>query len=58
VLAVAVAGHCMYAGGVGIRNANRPGYSVFSKINCAFPIFVFAVGDLVCLLALLVGSDE
>jgi hypothetical protein len=58
VLAVAVAGHCMYAVGVGIRSVNRPGSSVFIKINRAATIFVFAVGDLVCLLALLVGSDE
>jgi hypothetical protein len=33
VLAAAVASHCMFAGGVGIRNVNRPGYSAFIRIN-------------------------
>lgn len=59
VLAAAVAGHCMYAGGVGIHRVfTRPGYSVFLRIQLTATILIFAVGDLLCLLALLVGSDE
>ncbi|CAL4951734.1 unnamed protein product [Urochloa decumbens] len=59
VLAAAVAGHYTYAGAVGIhRVVTRPEYPVFVKINCSATILIFAVGDLVCFMALLVETDE
>lgn len=59
VLAAAVASHCMHASAVRIiLVAADPGYNVVNRILAVAPIFVFAVGDLVCFLALLVGSEE
>ncbi|CAO2204598.1 unnamed protein product [Urochloa humidicola] len=57
VLAAAVASHCMYAGALGIyRSGSR--YPVFIAISCSVFVFFLAVGDLICFLALLVGTDQ
>ncbi|CAO2174683.1 unnamed protein product [Urochloa humidicola] len=56
VLAAAIATHCMYASV--ILDVLHHGYAVFIRIICSAGIFIITAGDLVCLLALLVGSDE
>ncbi|CAL4951626.1 unnamed protein product [Urochloa decumbens] len=58
VLAAAVASHCMYVSALGIYRTTGPGYPAFIRINCFVCFFILAVSDLLCFLALLVGSDE
>ncbi|CAL4951731.1 unnamed protein product [Urochloa decumbens] len=55
VLAAAAAAHCMYVGVLGVYHFEYP---VFIRITCSVGIFIFAAGDLLCILALLVGSDD
>ncbi|CAO2199098.1 unnamed protein product [Urochloa humidicola] len=55
VLAAAVAIHCVYVSVLDLNHAECP---VFIRINCFVAITFFAAGDLLCCLALLVGSDE
>nr|CAB3476197.1 unnamed protein product [Digitaria exilis] len=56
-LAAAAAGHYMYASLTGLLLDADPGY-VFLRISGATATLVFAAGDLVCLLALLLGEDD
>ncbi|CAO2185755.1 unnamed protein product [Urochloa humidicola] len=55
VLAAAVIVHCMY---VSVLDLYHVKYHVLIKITGTATIFVLAAGDLLCFLALLVGSDE
>lgn len=56
-LAVTFVGHCMYAAAVRLLLAADPGY-VFARILCTADIVVFAGGDLLCFLGLLLGSEN
>ncbi|CAO2193755.1 unnamed protein product [Urochloa humidicola] len=55
VLAAAVAIHCMY---VSVYDLYHIEYHGFMRIAFSAVIFFFAAGDLLCFLALLVGTDE
>ncbi|CAL4951730.1 unnamed protein product [Urochloa decumbens] len=55
VLAAAVAIHCIY---VSVLDLYHVEYHVLIRIILSAVIFVFAAGDLLCFLALLVGTDE
>ncbi|CAO2185692.1 unnamed protein product [Urochloa humidicola] len=58
VLAAAVASHCMFVSSLCISRVTGPEYPAFTRINCYVFIYIIAVGDLLCLLALLLGTDE
>ncbi|CAO2193702.1 unnamed protein product [Urochloa humidicola] len=58
VVAAAVASHCMYASALGIYRTTGPGYPAFIRINSFVCLFILAMGDLLCFLALLLGTDE
>lgn len=56
-LAGAAAGHYMYASLMCLFLDADPGF-LFLRIGGAVAVLVFAAGDLVCLLALLLGEDD
>ncbi|CAO2199040.1 unnamed protein product [Urochloa humidicola] len=58
VLAAGVASHCMFVGALSIYRITGPEYPAFTRINCYVFIYIIAVGDLLCFLALLLGTDE
>ena len=57
-LALTFVGHCMYAAAVRLLlAADCPGY-VFARVFCTASIVIFAGGDLLCFLGLLLGGDS
>lgn len=56
VLAATVGGHCMYASLAGILVTSGSGIGYFFTITTSGAVLVFAMGDLLSFLALLVGD--
>ncbi|VAI12732.1 unnamed protein product [Triticum turgidum subsp. durum] len=56
-LVVTFVGQCMYAAAVRLLLAVDPGY-IIARIFCTANIVIFAGGDLICFLGLLLGGDN